>query len=380
MAFEKFREWYDNRHQYQKEYKDRTRKKIVGFFCTYEPEEILYAADILPVRIVGGHRAEDLSLANAHVFNMYCPFCRDALAQGLKGYYDYLDGLSIAERCLHIRQTYHSWTIHKELDWTHTIYMPYHVQSLDRAIPYLYEELKVFKRSLEEWTGREITEDDLKRGITILNRNRRAMKKAFQYSRSDPPRITGSERFYMTTSSFFVDKEEHSRVVEEAINELDGRKMDHEDKARLMLIGSENDDMEFVKMVESMGASIVIDDHCTTTRYFWDEVDESADDPLLAIAERYVKRIPCPSCDWPERKRFDRILQFVKDWNVQGAILIQQKFCDPHEADTPFLKKFLEEHNIPTYQLEFDVTVPIGSFKIRVEAFLETLSGMEDFF
>jgi benzoyl-CoA reductase subunit C len=69
----------------------------------------------------------------------------------------------------------------------------------------------------------------------------------------------------------------------------------------------------------------------------------------------------------------------AKDHNVEGAIVIQQKFCDPHECDIPAIRKALEENDIPTLFLEFDVTVPIGQFKIRVEAFLETL-GMEDLF
>ena len=59
--------------------------------------------------------------------------------------------------------------------------------------------------------------------------------------------------------------------------------------------------------------------------------------------------------------------------------MIQQKFCDPHELDIPAINKFLKENGIPSLFLEFDVTVPIGQFKIRTEAFLEMLSE-EDLF
>ena len=67
----------------------------------------------------------------------------------------------------------------------------------------------------------------------------------------------------------------------------------------------------------------------------------------------------------------------VKDWNVDGVILIQQKFCDPHELDKVALLKFFEQNDIPTLYLELDVTVPLGQFKIRVEAFLESLREEE---
>jgi len=68
------------------------------------------------------------------------------------------------------------------------------------------------------------------------------------------------------------------------------------------------------------------------------------------------------------------ILKLAKDYNVQGAIIIQQKFCDPHELDIPATVKMFKENNIPTLFLEFDVTVPIGPFKTRVEAFLEMMT------
>ena len=46
---------------------------------------------------------------------------------------------------------------------------------------------------------------------------------------------------------------------------------------------------------------------------------------------------------------------------------------------TNFLMKMLEKNGIPTLFLEFDITNPIGPFRIRIEAMLETLSEEELF-
>jgi benzoyl-CoA reductase subunit C len=86
-----------------------------------------------------------------------------------------------------------------------------------------------------------------------------------------------------------------------------------------------------------------------------------------------MDRPPCPSKDWPKRQRLPFILKLAKDYKVEAAIVMQQKFCDPAEFDTPAVSKFLRENGIPTYFLEFDVTVPVGQFQTRVEAFLETM-------
>lgn len=372
---ERFQEWYDSRHEYAKNWKDKTGGKVLGYFCTYVPEEVLYAADILPVRILGSHEPQDLT--EPHIFAMFCPFCRDCLAQGLEGRFDYLDGIMIAQSCLHIRQAYTSWELHVPVDWSYYLPMPSHVQS-PRAVPFMVGELKAFKQAIEEWTGKEITDEDLGRGIEIVNRNRQLMKEVYELRKQAEPPLSGLESMYMVVSSQMVDKEEHSRIVEDALKELENRSLGRPVGQRLMILGSEDDDHEFIEMVESCGSTFVIDDHCTGTRYFWDEVVLDGD-PLTAIAERYVNRVPCPSKDWPVRSRTPHILSLAKDWDVSGAVLLQQKFCDPHELDIPAIKEALEDEGLTTLFLELDVTVPVGQFKTRVEAFLEILEE-EDLF
>jgi len=373
-VFEQFRDWYEKRHEYAKNWKEETGGKVIGYFCTYVPEEILYAANILPVRILGSHEPQDVS--EPHIFAMFCPFCRDCLAQGLKGKYDYLDGIMIAQSCLHIRQTYTSWDLHIPVGFKYYLPHPMHVQS-PHAIPYLTEELREFKKALEEWTGQPITEADLKRGIEIMNTSRRFLQAVYELRKKPNPPLTGLEAMIMVASAQMIDKQDHNQALKSLLQDLPSRTLNNSGE-RLMIIGSEDDDTEFLGMVESLGARFVIDDHCTGSRYFEREVNATGDS-LAAISERYIKRIPCPSKDWPERTRVDHIVQLAKDYDVQGALLIQQKFCDPHELDTPIIKQTLENNGIPTLFLEFDVTVPIGQFKTRVEAFLEILRE-EDLF
>ncbi|MFH1231678.1 MAG: 2-hydroxyacyl-CoA dehydratase, partial [Planctomycetota bacterium] len=214
---------------------------------------------------------------------------------------------------------------------------------------------------------------DLDKGIEIMNQSRRLMRKLYETRKSDNPPLTGLEAMYAAVSNQMIDKIEHSRMLEEVLKKLPQRKSERDTGSRLMIIGSEDDDTEFIKMVESVGATIVVDDHCTGSRYFWNEV-VPANDRLQAIADRYIDRPACPSKDWPQRSRLSHLLKLSKDYNIRGAIIIQQKFCDPHELDIPVIIKMFKENNIPTLFLEFDVTVPIGPFKTRVEAFLEMMT------
>jgi benzoyl-CoA reductase subunit C len=367
---ESFTRWYEARHDYAEAWKERTGGKVVGYFCTYVPEDILIAADILPVRILGSH--EPQSVTEPHIFGMFCPFCRDCLAQGLKGRYDYLDGLMIAQSCLHIRQAFTSWVKHVPIDWDYYLPMPNHVQS-GAARPYLIEELGLFKKAVEKWVGKEIVDADLDRGIRICNEFRSALHGLYEHRMADDPPVSGAEAMHVVVSGQLVDKAEHTAALSEFLKTLDRR--ERQDAAvRLMLVGSEDDDTEFIEMVESCGSTVVTDDHCTGTRYFWNNV-EPGEDRLGAIADRYLSRPPCPSKDWPERSRVPHILQLADRWKVQGAVVLQQKFCDPHEADTPSIIEALKEKGIPSLFLELDVTVPVGQFKTRTDAVLEMITA-----
>lgn len=368
--FDQFQTWQEERHDYAKNWKKRTGGKVMGYFCTYVPEEIIHAADILPVRILGSHEVQDVT--EAHIFAMYCPFCRDCLAQGLKGRYDYLDGIMIAQSCLHIRQAFTSWQKHIPIEYSYYLPMPHHVQS-SRAQPFLESELAAFKKSIEEWTGKSITDDALEEAIDVYNTNRRLMKQVYDLRKNAPPPMSGEEAMHMVMSNQMVDKGEHNAALEQLLKELPNRDASRHSGTRLMILGSEDDDIAFINMVESCGATFVTDDHCTGTRYFWNEVERNGN-LLAAIAERYVNRPPCPSKDWPERNRIPHILSLAKEYDVQGAVIIQQKFCDPHELDIPAIQKELNANGIKTLFLEFDVTVPLGQFKVRCEAFLEMLA------
>ncbi len=373
--FDKLRDWERNRHEYAKAWKERTGGKVLGYFCTYVPEEILYAAGVLPVRILGSHEPQDVT--EPHIFGMFCPFCRDCLAQGLRGRYDYLDGMMIAQSCLHIRQAYTSWEKHRPTEFSYYLCMPHHVQS-PRALPYLTEELAQFKAAVEEWTGATITDGDLDEAIEVYNENRRLLRAVYELRKAAEPPLTGEEAMEMVIAAQMTDKAEHNQELRRILRELPNRQNGRDTGARLMIIGSEDDDTKFMNMVESCGATFVVDEHCTGTRYFWNEVEPRAN-RLEAIAARYIDRVPCPTKDWVERKRIAHILELAEVWNVDGVVVMQQKFCDPHELDTPAIRKALEEKGVKTLFLEFDVTVPVGQFKVRVEAFLEML-GEEDLF
>ncbi|MEK7847401.1 MAG: 2-hydroxyacyl-CoA dehydratase, partial [Chloroflexota bacterium] len=107
--------------------------------------------------------------------------------------------------------------------------------------------------------------------------------------------------------------------------------------------------------------------------YFWREVKDGAD-VVGAIARRYLDRPACPLYDQPDRRRTDHVLGLAREYGAQGALLVHLKFCDPHEYDMPHLRASFQKAGIPYLDLETDLTIPVGQFRTRIEAFLETLA------
>ncbi len=368
-TFDQFKKVFETHHDYARDWKKKTGGKVFGYLCSYVPEEILYAADILPVRVLGSHEPQDVT--EPHIYTMFCPFSRDVLAQGLQGRYNYLDGLVYAHSCLHMRQAFAAWTKHAPVKYNRYIFVPSKIQS-PRAVTMLTKEIVDFKKSIEDFTGKKITDAALDKAIDVYNTNRRLMKQIYEMRKGEQPLLSGREAAYMVTAGLYMDKAEHNKLLEKTLKELPKRKDLPQPGTRLMIISSILDSIEFIELTESLNALVVIDDVCNGTRYFWNQV-EPQKDRLAAIASRYINRPPCPAKDWEKRNRYPYIMGLAKEYNVQGAIVVQQKFCDPHEFDIPPIMNMLKDNGIPSIFLEFDITVPLGQFRTRVEAFLEML-------
>lgn len=355
-----------DRHEYAQEWKARTGGKVVGYLCTHVPEEILYAAGILPVRILGAHEPQDVT--QSHIFSMFCAYCQDTLAQGLLGKYAYLDGIVFAHCCPHIRQTYESWKQHVPTAFSHLLWVPSQTES-PSAHTFYTAQVQEFREAVEKWIGAPILPTQLGSAIETYNLNRRLLLQAYELRKTDPPMISGAEAMEMVLSSSLMEKEDHNHLLQELLSHSI---RSNGGGTRLMVLGSESDDVDLIRLIESLGSVVVMEDNCVGNRYFWNEVSLDGD-PVSSIADRYLDKPPCPLRDIAIRRRADYLLDLAREYRAQGAIFLRQKFCDPHAFEIPLVSRIFQENGLPNLVLELDMTVPHGQYRTRIEAFLEML-------
>lgn len=358
-----------NRHAYAQQWKAASGSKMLGYLCTYVPEELIYAAGVLPVRIMGNRDPQ--SAESPNIYSWYCPYCRDCLYQGLAGKYSYLDGIVGGHTCIHMRGVFDSWEKHVTRSYSYHVYVPYHVKS-PHASKLVTTEFDQFKTSLEGWLGKSISEENLDRAIQAYNTNRDLLSRINALRKVDPPLLSGAEATEVVLSSMLMDKEEHNALLEKALADLPQRLDKPKRQVRLMLLGAENDDVDLVRLIESLGTNVVVDDYCTGSRYYEEQVPPGTD-RMKTLAARYLKMPMCPEKDLVDRWRPARLEKLAREYQVRGAIITQQRYCDRFGWDIPVIQERFNANAIPSLVLELDTTVPIGQLRTRIEAFVEML-------
>jgi benzoyl-CoA reductase subunit C len=368
--FSYFQDIIQNRHERARQYSQEG--KLIGYFCDFVPEEILHAAGFTPVRITGTRKP--ISLADKHLQSNVCSFARSCLELVLDGTYRYLSGVVIPHSCDVITKMNDLWSYRVDYpDFCHYLWYP-HKAGDPNARSAFIEELRRLKSCIEEFSGKEISDDSLKQSIAAYNESRRLLKESYGRRKGEPPQISGKEALSLTLSSMLSPKEEHSRHLKELLDSLDGRATIEKARPRLLVSASVLDDGELIDAIEDLGATVVCDDACTGIRYFWDEVKENGD-PLEAIADRYLQKVPCPRT-FDSRARIDFLLQNVLDYSAQGVIIYILRCCDAHLFEMPGLQEKLKAGDTPVLYLQGDHSSPIsGETRNRIAAFVEMLGG-----
>lgn len=365
---EEFRNTFRNRHQALRQEADQGRK-VAGWVCTYVPEEILYAAGMLPVRVVGG--GGDTSAADAHLYSNVCSFARGCLEEGLSERYDFLEAYVTVNTCDNIRRLYDVWSHYLKTPMTHILALPHKVT--ETSMTFFRQELERFKDHLEQHTGRKITDDDLQGAIATYNRTRQLLRQLYALRKSDAPPISGTEILEVVLAAMQMDKATYNQKLEQLLEELSGRQGDASGKIRLLVVGSELDSADYLQTIEEQGGIVVADDLCNGTRYFMDLVEPNGD-PLETLARRYLTKGPCARMR-PATERFQRIRQMIQEYNVQGIIYEVIKFCDIYGEDYPLFRDEVKELGVPVLSLSREATFSgVGQLKTRVQAFFESIN------
>jgi benzoyl-CoA reductase/2-hydroxyglutaryl-CoA dehydratase subunit BcrC/BadD/HgdB len=378
---ETMKKYYEQRDLAAKKWKEKGGK-VVGYLCDSVPDEMILAAGFFPLRI-SGDPYKGTEEADKYTEPVYEGFVRSMFNSILTGDYDFLDFLIIPHSRDSV-QALHS-ILHDVKQIAPAIKVPelylfdtLHTRSWLTG-RYLYERICDLKKTLEKWSGNEITNKSLSRAITIGNESKRLLKTIAALRAAEPPRISGVEALQIIGSSIFTLKEDHNKLLTQFLRDSDG--LPAKEGVRLFVEGSPMDNLQFYEIIESCDATIVAEDNCWGNRYSDDPVSLSLD-PLEAITDRYLFKSPCPRMH-PLALRVAYCLRCALEAKVQGAVFNILEWDYAQTWETPDDIKALQEKGIPILSLTNQKYLLLDpdkdEIKTRLELFIESIKGTKTY-
>ena len=355
--------------------------KIVGYFPGgYVPEEIIYAAGAVPICLLEGSR-DSAEAALSVVPNVICPFVRAQIGErelGSNPYYGLIDMLVAPTTCQHIKKVTEIWEYRGDLE-IFKLGVP-HNYAGEIELQYFSERLRDLKDRLQTLTDREITPDKLRESIALYNRLRDLYRNISLARRAANPVISAKEFVRLNHASFYADPVFMTATLESIYQNLQkASSYSEESKPRLLLIAPNlaYGDYKILDLVADAGGEIVIEEVCEGLRYYWQDIANEDDDPILSIAKGYLQdKLPCAFMRNSAQKRLDFTLRLISDFAVSGVIWYNLLHCETYDEESYLFVKRLEELEIPILVLESDYgMVDTSQLRIRIDAFIEMVKG-----
>ncbi|TET13490.1 MAG: 2-hydroxyacyl-CoA dehydratase [Dehalococcoidia bacterium] len=346
--------------------------KVVGYFCSTVPEEMVTAAGMVPFRMraTGSTSTEE---SDAFYSSINCSFPRHCFNLALIGEFKFLDGVICVNSCDHVRRIYDNWIRFVPTDFAGVMSLPR--KTGPDQVGWYRDELAMLKEKIEKHFGVEISDDMLWKAIKLHNETRRLQKALYELRKQDKPPITGAETLAVMVAGTAMPKEQYNEMLRELLDELSGSEGPGTHRARLMIVGGILDDPAYVKVIEDQGGLVVTDSTCFGTRIMWVEVDESLSDPIAALAQYYVADRPsCPRMYGEHDNRAKYVIDMCREFNCDGIIGERMMFCDLWLVEHYMLNQDVRADGIPFLKLDREyLTSAIGQLRTRVQAFLETM-------
>ena len=324
-------------------------RKAIGYMPIYVPRELIHAAGMLPVGILGGGDALEVIQGDAYYQSYICRIPRSTIELGLTGRLDCLDGMLFPSICDVIRNLSGMWQMLFKDKFVRYIDVPQNYQDEVGGRFYI-EEMQILREELAKLAGREITDADINRSIAAYNDNRAAIRDLYTYRAAKPWQAPTSEVYLVLRAGMVLPVEEHTVLVREYLAAAELLQRAKRDNARVVLTGGfcEQPPLALIKSIEMSGCYVVDDDFMLITRWLLDEVPANAN-PLQELSRAFLHRSASTAAkyDATREEKGVFLMKQVKTRGAEGVIFAAPSFCDPALLERPMLQDVLGKHAIP---------------------------------
>jgi len=324
-------------------------RKAIGYLPIYVPRELVHAAGMLPVGILGGGDQLEVIQGDAYYQSYICRIPRSTIELGLTGRLDCLDGMLFPSICDVIRNLSGMWQILFKDKYVKYFDVPQNYEDSIGGTFYI-NELEILRDDLGKLRGAPITDAEINASIAAYNDNRRAVQELYAYRAAKPWQAPTSEVYLVLRAGMVLPVEEHTTLVRDYIAAADAMPRPKRDNARVVLNGAfcEQPPLGLIKSIEMSGCYIVDDDFMLVTRWLLDDVPATGN-PLLELSKAFLHRSASTAAKYDTRREDKGVylLKQIKTNAAEGVIFAAPSFCDPALLERPMLQDILGQHKVP---------------------------------
>ncbi|SEF41771.1 Benzoyl-CoA reductase/2-hydroxyglutaryl-CoA dehydratase subunit, BcrC/BadD/HgdB [Butyrivibrio sp. Su6] len=359
-------------------------KVYVAYTCENTPEPLLNLPGCFSARL-RAPRTGSLDISTYYMTSFLCEYSRALLERAIEGGFNFADCIITPDGCSMINRCIENMEVLKALgkDKKNFFfeYMEVPMKADDNGLNlYVLQCKNHILKPLSERYGIDVSDAAIRKAVAEHNRVCELIRAIGEFRKEDNPRITGYEFSVITLATYVAPKYLLIEKLEETLKDLQTREPDEKKnyRARVLVVGSEMDDTDFIKLIENSGAYVCADRYCYGSLPGRNPIilnDE--EDALTQICRAYMNRGECPRFMNTQKMdhRREYVDQLAKDYKADGIIYEQMKFCDPWAYEKMMGSTILRnKYGYPVLAVDRPYSIGIsGQMQTRVQAFVESI-------
>ena len=359
-------------------------RKCIGYMCENVPEPLLNLAGCFSSRL-RAPRTGSIEVGTYYLTSFLCEYSRAMLERALEGGFNFLDamitpdGCSMLNRCVENMDVLRAMGEGKEDFFFEYMEIPMKADYNGLDL-YVLQCRNHILKPLSEHFGIDVSDGAIRKAVAQHNRVCELIRAIGDFRKPENPAITGYEFNVLTLATYAAPKDLIIGKLEDTLEELRTREPDPKPwfKARVLVVGSEVDDTDFIRLIEESGAFVCADRFCYGSLPGRDPIRLTDDeDALTQVCKHYMYHAECPR--YMNTEKMDARRSYVdalaKEYHADGIIYQQMKFCDPWAYEKMLGSIILrDEYGYPVLSVDRPYAIGTsGQMRTRVQAFMESI-------